>query len=177
MHGSLNKTYFLEQEENTKLEFVLMNPPCVWSKDPAPIQRFWVYLDCSGVRFPGCHEERVLKSNCARLWLVQCVFLKVHQCWVLVPRSSVFLGVLTEEVFITSNKRMFKTVTITQYSKAWEKFELYPLQPFSCYRLVIIAAAYLHSFCFQEATLRGKRKQWGLKCWYWQHPVARCLLY
>ena len=77
----------------------------------------------------------------------------------LVPSSSVFLGMLIEEVFITSNKGIFKTSHSYSVLKGMEKFERYHLQPFSCYGLVMIAATYLHSFYFQEATLRDKRKQ------------------
>lgn len=77
----------------------------------------------------------------------------------LVPRSSVFLGMLTEEALLKSSKRIFKTSHNYSLLKGMETFRIYRLQPFSYWGLVAIAATYLHSFCFQEATLRGKRKQ------------------
>lgn len=60
----------------------------------------------------------------------------------LVPRSSVFLGMLIEEVFITSNKRILKTSHNYSVLKSMEKFELYHLHSFSSDGLPIIAATF-----------------------------------
>lgn len=76
-----------------------------------------------------------------------------------VPTSSVFLGMLIEEVFVTSNKIIFKTIHNYSVLKRGEQFDLFHLQAFSYYLLVIIAATYSHNFCFQKETLRDKRKQ------------------